>query len=146
MIQARLIPVLLLLGLCAACAPVKTSPTGHSRNKVPLPVGTLNSTQLHDLFSNRTVDSVTIARGRSTVSFYKPNGELRQRRNGKLRIGQWRITKRGRICLQIEGKKEKCRAVAKQNGRYLKFVIKKDGQHKPVVRYLAFRDGNLLGL
>ncbi|ORJ62180.1 hypothetical protein [Geothermobacter hydrogeniphilus] len=145
----RLHPLLfaLLLLLVTACTPSTThNKTGHSRPHYSLPAGILNSDQLRELFSNRTVDSITIARSRSTVSYYNPNGELRQRRNGKLRVGHWRITKKGRICLQIKGKKEKCRAVARQNGQYVKFIIKQNGQHQPVVRYIAFRDGNLLGL
>jgi len=149
MTQRNFLKVTLLLtlaALVAACAPATHHKTKKATPSYPLPVGTLNADQLKDLFVGQTVDSVTIARGRSTISYYNPNGEIRQRRAGQLRTGHWRITKKGRICLQMEDNAEKCRAVARQNGQYLKFIVKKNGRHQPVVRYIAFRDGNILGL
>lgn len=133
-----LLSVLLLTVSCASRPP--------ERIPTPLPVGTLSAAEVHALFIDRTVNSVTINKNRESVSYYDPNGQVRQLRNGAHRDGLWRITKNGRICLQMEAGEESCRAIARQNGNYLKFVIKQDGKHTPVVRYLKFRDGNPLKL
>ena len=64
----RLLLLILVFSLATACSPAKPKKV-KAHSQAPLPIGTLNSAQLHDLFLDRTVDSVTIARGRSTVSY-----------------------------------------------------------------------------
>ena len=111
-----------------------------------LPRGTLTKQELLNLFSDRTVVSVTAVRGRRSVSYYAPNGEIRQRRLGITRRGHWQVTKNARICLQMEDLPEKCRIVVREGDLYKKYIVKKNGHHQHTITYLSFRKGNPLGL
>jgi len=111
-----------------------------------LPPGTLTAQELLKLFSNQTVVSATAVRERGSVSYYDPNGELRQQRLDVTRHGRWRVTEDARICLQMEDLPEKCRIVVLENGVYKKYIVKKNGEHQHSVTYLSFRKGNPLGL
>jgi hypothetical protein len=111
-----------------------------------LPAGTLTSPEVFALFNNKTVFSVTAVQLRESVSYYDPNGEVRQMRHSITRKGRWRVTDFGRICLQMEDLPEKCRIIAKENGIYKKYIVRKSGPHQHSVSYPEFRDGNPLGL
>lgn len=113
--------------------------------QVPLPKGTLNAAEVQQLFSDHTVTSVTVAKKRESVTYYDPNGEARQIRAGELRNGTWRVSKNGRICLQF-GSNEQCRIIVWEDAKYKKYVVKDDGQHRYVVDYKSFQDGNPRGL
>ena len=69
--------------------------------------GALNKDQVIQLFSGKTVESVTATKGRVSQTYYDPGGELEQRRNDTKRFGTWRVTDNGRICLKMEELKEK---------------------------------------
>lgn len=125
----------LLVGGCAA----KSKP-------VVLPVGTMNAEQVYQLFADKTVESVTIKSGRVSKTYYSPDGELRQLQDGEKRIGNWRVREDGRICLDIEEGSSKCRIVVREGDTYVKYVVKSDGAHRPVVTYKSFQEGNPLGL
>ena len=113
---------------------------------IPLPDGTLNANDVLELFSDKTVESVTAVRGRTSISYYAPNGEVRQQRKGVTRTGKWRVLDNGRMCLQMDGLPEKCRIIVNENGIYKKYIVKKSGEHQHSVTYRSFRDGNPLGL
>ncbi len=113
---------------------------------VPLPEGTLSSQELFALFNDRTVHSVTAVQGRESISYYDPNGEIRQLRNDTKRIGHWRVSEHDRICLQMEDLPEKCRIIVREKGVYKKYIVRKDGKHQHSVSYPIFIDGNVLGL
>jgi len=114
--------------------------------EVSLPPGTLSSAELLELFNNKTVFSVTAVLQRESLSYYDPNGEVRQRRNGVTRTGRWRVTDNDRICLQMEELPEKCRIIVREEGIYKKYIVRKDGVHQHSVSYPEFRDGNPFGL
>ena len=114
--------------------------------RVPLPQGTLNSQEIFALFNDRTVYSVTAVQGRESISYYDPNGEIRQLRNDTKRVGRWRVTGHDRICLQMEDLPEKCRIIVEENGTYKKYIVRKDGKHQHSVSYPHFLDGNAMGL
>jgi len=116
------------------------------KSKVTMPPGTLDSDEISVLFNNKTVYSITAVRGRESVSYYDSNGEVRQMRNGVKRTGHWRVTEKGRICLQMEDLPEKCRIIVKEKGIYKKYIVRKNGEHQHSVTYQAFRNGNPLGL
>jgi hypothetical protein len=111
-----------------------------------LPAGTLTSPEVFALFNDMTVYSVTAIQLRESVSYYDPNGEVRQLRKGIKRNGQWRVTDFGRICLQMEDLPEKCRIIAREGGIYKKYIVRKSGPHQHSVSYPEFRKGNPLGL
>lgn len=114
--------------------------------KVKLPQGTLKRKALKNLFSDRTVNSITAKKGRLAVTYYSPNGEVRQLRKGKRWHGSWRVTKKGRFCIQMEGLREKCRIVVKEGTSYKKYIVKKNGKHQHTLTYLSFSEGNPYGL
>jgi len=140
MIQKNLMACFILVILVAGCA--TTNFLG--KKNIPLPPGTLNTEEVRTLFSGKTVKSVLDENGRVSLTYYNPNGELSQLRKGKKRVGLWRIRKDGRICLQFEGKDERCRIIVKEQYAYRKYIVKIDGNHRPIITYTIFRDGNLI--
>ena len=57
-----------------------------------LPVGTLNRDEVIQLFSGKTVESVTASQGRVSHTYYAPDGKIEQLREGSKRFGTWRVT------------------------------------------------------
>lgn len=114
--------------------------------EIALPQGTLTTEEIFALFNNKTVYSLTAVQKRESISYYDPSGEVRQMRNGIERIGRWRVTDSGRMCLQMEELPEKCRIIVREKGTYHKYIVRKNGEHQLSVSYPAFRDGNPLGL
>jgi len=132
--------LLVLVGfIVAGCAVLFPPP-------VPLPEGTLTQEKVLALFNDHTVESATVAKGRVSVTYYCPCGEVHQLRDGQKRSGTWRVTQNGRICLTMEGGEESCRIIVQEGNDYVKYVVKKDGNHKPVVLYNWFKEGNPLNL
>ncbi len=109
-----------------------------------LPSGTLNKESVIKIFSNKTVKSKTVHKGRVSLTYYDPSGTLEQLRNGMKRYGTWRVTKNGRICLSFEGSQEKCRIIVKEGKIYKKYIVKKSGQHWHSVSYRQFLPGKEL--
>ena len=106
-----------------------------------LPAGTLSKDEVVQLFSGKTVESVTATKGRVSHTYYDPDGSLEQRRKGAKRFGTWRVTDTGSICLSMEGLEEKCRIIVKEGNEYKKYIVKKSGQHQHSVSYRNFRNG-----
>lgn len=106
-----------------------------------LPVGTLNSREVTALFSDQTVESVTADRGRTSLTYYASDGGVVQLRNGQKRVGTWRVTQSGRMCLQMEGSEEKCRVLVAEGGEIRKYIVKKNGHHQHSVSYRKFTPG-----
>jgi len=127
----------LVIGLAGGCAP-------SIKKSIPLPAGTLNAVEIEALFSGKSVESVIDKSGRVSLTYYNPNGELRQLQKGKIRSGTWEVRRDGRICLQIEDKSRQCRIVIKEGAAYRKYIVKKNGNHKQVLTYRLFQDGNLV--
>jgi hypothetical protein len=111
---------------------------------VPLPAGTLDATEVESLFSGKTVESVVDKSGRISLTYYNPNGELRQLQKGEKRSGTWNVRRDGRICLQLEDKDRQCRIIVKEGTTYRKYIVKLDGKHEQILTYRLFRDGNLV--
>lgn len=106
-----------------------------------LPAGTLNSREVTALFSDQTVESVTADRGRTSLTYYASDGGVVQLRNGQKRVGTWRVTQSGRMCLQMEGSEEKCRVLVAEGGEIRKYIVKKNGHHQHSVSYRKFTPG-----
>lgn len=131
----------LLIVLVGGCASMNSK----SRKAVVLPPGSLDAAEVTALFSGKTVRSVLDENGRVSLTYYNPNGELRQLRRGIKRSGSWQVRKDGRICLQFEGKKRRCRIIVKEGPAYSKYIVKRDGNHQRILTYTSFRSGNLVG-
>jgi len=141
----RILPILLAVFLAVVGMTVIVVPES-SAGDVKLPDGTLTSAEVFALFNDRTVTVITAVRQREGVSYYDPNGEIRQMRNGVMRVGHWRVTDSGRICLQMEDLPEKCRIIVKEGAVYKKYIVRKNGLHQHSVTYIRFREGNPEGL
>jgi hypothetical protein len=135
-----LLASILLIVLVGGCASTK----GTKRVKVPLPPSTLYAAEVTTLFSGKTVESTLDENGRVRLTYYNPNGELRQLGKGKKRSGTWWVKKNGRICLQMEGGKKTCRIIVKEGSSYRKYIVKKNGNHQRIITYTSFRNGNLV--
>jgi len=134
--------------LLAACALLLGLASFQARADavVRLPSGTLTAKEVVKLFSDRTVETRTVVKKRESLTYYHPDGEVVQQRNGTTRHGFWRVRKDGRICLQMEELEEKCRIIVRGlGGGYRKYIVRKNGLHQPTVDYLNFVEGNQLG-
>ncbi len=109
-----------------------------------LPPGTLDKREVVALFSGKTVESVTAKKGRVSHSYYDKDGRVEQLRGGDRRFGTWRVTQRGRICLQMEDMAVKCRIIVKEGDKYKKYIVRKNGRHQHSVSYRNFKDGKHL--
>ncbi len=132
-IKAMLASVLLMV-LTLGCASTRLS----------LPPGTLDANEVSALFSGKTVESKLDKNDRISLTYYNPNGELRQLQKGQKRTGTWRVKKSGRICLQFAGATASCRAIIKEGPVYRKYIVKRDGNHQPIITYTSFTTGNLV--
>lgn len=142
----RYYTVLLMLLALFVSGTAGAQPVEQQQGTVVLPAGTLDAEQVTELFSGKTVESVTAVRGRVSLSFYDVDGSLRQTRNDQTRSGKWRVRKDGRICLQMENFLEKCRIIVKDGDVYKKYIVKKNGRHQNSVNYRKFWVGNPFGL
>ena len=135
------LPALLLaIGLL-----ISTSAWAQQTPDVNLPSGTLSSAQVSALFSGKTVETRTVVQKRTSLTYYQPDGEVVQLRDGVKRRGHWRVRKDARICLQMEELREKCRIIVRGlGGGYRKYIVRKNGLHQPTVDYLGFYEGNQL--
>ena len=106
-----------------------------------LPMTTLRKKEIINLFSDKTVESVTANQGRTSLSYYSPDGKVEQLRNGVIRRGTWHVTNSARICLQMENLQEKCRIIVKEGDGYKKYIVKKNGDHQHSVSYRKFMQG-----
>ena len=106
-----------------------------------LPLGTLTKKEVVELFSGKTVESVTAKKGRISHTYYHPDGKVEQVRNNQFRYGNWRVRPDGRMCMQMEDLKEKCRIIVLEDGQYKKYIVKKDGRHQHSVSYRSFLSG-----
>ena len=130
-------PLLLALLLVTGCASMK---------RVAPPDGALSATQVRTLFSEHTVKSVTFSKGTVRETYYMANGEMRRLRNGEVRKGTWRVRKNGRLCQQVGDHEESCHAIVRAGDTHVKYVVRKNGDHRPIVRYISFTPGNPLRL
>jgi hypothetical protein len=106
-----------------------------------LPLGSMSREEVLELFSGKTVESVTAVKGRVSRTYYDPNGTVEQLRKGDRRYGKWRVTKNGRICLEMENSVEKCRIMVREGDQVKKYIVKKNGMHQHSVSYRKFTEG-----
>ena len=137
--------LLVLMGLIAiilgGCVGKQTQA---EEKDVALPQGTLNAAEVTKLFSGKSVESILEKNGRVSLTYYNPNGSLRQLQDGIRRSGVWRVREDSRICLDFAGDRDRCRIIVKEGNTYVKYIVKNDGQHERIITYRSFREGNLV--
>lgn len=105
------------------------------------PLEKLNKKEIVMLFSDKTVESETVRKGRVSMTYYYPDGTLELLRNGEEHPGVWRVTDDDKMCLKLENSKEKCRIIVRQGSSYSKYIVKKNGKHQRSINYRWFRPG-----
>jgi|GEM_PF-1838653 len=108
------------------------------------PLERLHKEEIFRLFADKTVESITVRKGRHSLTYYYPNGTLELTRNGRYYNGTWRVTDNDRMCLSLEGSKEKCRIIVRQGSSYSKYIVKLNGKHQKSIRYRIFLAGKRL--
>jgi methionine-rich copper-binding protein CopC len=102
--------------------------------------GELTSTQLKDMFTNKTVDAVNIEKGSKQSTFFAADGKLTQKAGDKMKQGSWRVNDKNQQCITWAGESEVCSSIsAKGDGTYDRIV-----GDKATVTIQKMRDGNLL--
>lgn len=144
--RSLLLALLMLILATLPAIPSRAAGPAVKPRAATLPAGTLSADQVKALFVDKTVTSVTVARQRQSISYYAPDGGVRQISAGISRLGRWRVTDNGRMCLQMESMPEKCRIIVNDRGIYKKYIVKKNGRHEHTITYQDFRTGNPLGL
>ena len=114
------------------------------KQDIVLPPGTLNAAEVSKLFSGKSVESILDKNGRVSLTYYNPDGSLRQLQGGVRRSGVWQVREDGRICLDFAGERDRCRIIVKDGNTYFKYIVKNNGQHERIITYRSFRDGNLV--
>jgi hypothetical protein len=110
-------------------------------NSASPPLEKLNKKEIIKLFSEKTVESETVRKGRVSMTYYYPDGTLKLLRNSHEYSGVWRVTDDGRMCLKLEASKEKCRIIVRQGSSYSKYIVKNNGQHQRSIDYRRFMPG-----
>ena len=103
----------------------------------------LQSTQLgeqevYSLFAEKTVLSQNVKTGTISASYYTRDGQVRQYRRGKLRMGEWRVKNNGQKCMQMQAKQESCRVVKLDDDQVYRKYKPEVFTVQPVVVYHAF--------
>lgn len=137
----RLVLVFLFGMLACGCAGPRVDA---EEAEVALPPGTLNADQVTQRFSGYSAVSVLDKSGRVSLTYYNPDGTLRQKQDGEQRSGNWRVKRDGRICLDFPGERERCRIIVKEGETYVKYIVKKDNRHERILSYRSFEQGNLV--
>lgn len=97
----------------------------------------LDAGEVRALFADHTVTSRNLNTRTVSISYYNPDGSVRQIRHDRQRTGSWRIEQNGQICLQMQSNKESCRVVRLDNDNvYRKYKSGKLGL-QPIVIYDA---------
>ncbi|GGK78256.1 hypothetical protein [Amphritea balenae] len=105
--------------------------------------GLLNSAELQHLFSNKTVESYNLINGSTSFTYYAEDGHVIQHRYWEKRVGRWSIAD-DKICLSMSGKKESCRTMQYEGGKYYKYRESSQGEQEKIIRYRQFLVGNQL--
>jgi len=76
------------------------------------------------------------------VSYYAEDGNVRKQSGEQRLIGKWRVTEKGELCIEWEGKNEKCAPVSRQKDAYKRVIKNKMGRPLKEIKYLKFSSGN----
>lgn len=115
-----------------------------SKPPIVLPEGSLDATQIEQLFSGNTFVATIEDEGKDLVFFFGNDGAVTRVSEGWQRDGRWEAREDGRLCIDLEGANRDCRLVVKQGDRYRQYAVKKNGNHRYEMTYSDPRQGNQL--
>jgi len=99
--------------------------------------------EIHSLFAGKTVYARNVKTKTKSVSYYSPDGKVRQIRHGRKRTGIWFINDKGRMCLQMESAaKATCRVVVMGDDGVVRKYRRSQKRWKLSVVYERFENGN----
>lgn len=116
-----------------------------AQDALELPAGALTADQINSLVSGKTAAAKSVdGKKQAMVVFFQDDGKVRLVKNGRLTKGKWKVREDGRLCIDLKGKSQDCRAIAKDGGNYRQYAIKLDGNHRHELTYVDFKNGNQL--
>lgn len=100
--------------------------------------------EVQTMFAGKTVYARNAKTKTKSVSYYTPDGKVRQLRNGRKRTGVWFVDGKGRMCLQMDDAiKPSCRVVVMGDDGVVKKYRRSNKRWKLAVVYERFVDGNV---
>lgn len=125
-----------------------------------LAFGRMSATEVNALFSGNTVEGERRDGGvpgidapnkiqeyaTEFVVYFDNDGTLKKKTSSMPAMGKWRVTDNGDLCIQWQGKKEKCAPVHKDGKVYRRVIKKRSGFVLFEFRYIRFTPGNEYGL
>lgn len=88
--------------------------------------GDLSGEEVRKLISGNTVEAIHTNEGYSIVTYFSPDGTLRQIREGKLASGTWSIDNKGQLCSIREGWGGECRVITQEGNVWKAYKIPKN--------------------
>jgi len=80
------------------------------------------------------------------IAYFENNGTVKKKTGSKPKLGKWRVTDDGELCIKWKGKKEKCAPVHKEGKVYKRVIERRSGFVLFELRYSRFTPGNEYGL
>lgn len=129
--------------ILSACA---SMPTGLPTSGFQPPMeGALKAAQIQTLFTDKTVTAIRIKDERSSRTFYHRWQVFYREQDGTVEKGEWNVRPDGRLCEWRGWDRKRCRAIVQVDPEtVMQYRLRKNGDHRPILRYLAFEPGNRL--
>jgi len=125
-----------------------------------LAFGQMSATEVSVLFSGNTVEGERKDGGvpgidapnkieeyaTQFINYFDSNGTVKKKTGKKPKMGKWRVTDNGDLCIKWANKNEKCEPVYKDGNVYKRVVKRKSGFVLFEFSYIHFTPGNKHGL
>ncbi len=109
------------------------------------PDGMLEAHELEKLITGNTVEEIDAETGRATFFYYGKYGKLKRLYYGKTDEGEWRITRKSRLCISIGEIEKQCRVIVANGDTYEKYRMRKNNQHELVSTFRSIEPGDTKG-
>lgn len=80
------------------------------------------------------------------IAYFDNDKTVKKKTSSKPKMGKWRVTDKGNLCIEWKGKKEKCAPVHKEGKLYKRVVERRSGFVLFELSYIRFIPGNKYGL
>lgn len=104
----------------------------------------VKQSELKSLFYDKTVEVEILKPQQTVLTYFSPNGELRQIKKRRLYKGSWKVTKGDRLCTKIGSNSRKCRIVRWDGNQFKQYIVKKNGDDIHELTYSKFHQGKKL--